>query len=266
MGFFQEFWQTFIDTPFREPFWFMVFFSVTFVITFTRHLFLSGVYHYVFFVLFRKIFNQRIINHHPQKEQQIKMEIWRSAITAFIFSGLFGIVLVLWQGGYTKLYTDWGLYPWWYHIFSLILAMVIHETYYYWLHRWMHRPKIYPLIHKWHHDSIDPNAVTAFSFHPIESVLQAIVLPGLILFLPMHMLLFFAFLFIMTISGTINHAGVEIYPKGIIGKWIIGATHHNMHHKQFQYNYGLYFTFWDRWMKTENPNFEKEFEEKTKPV
>ncbi|MGZ5247104.1 MAG: hypothetical protein ACXWV5_08645, partial [Flavitalea sp.] len=40
----------------------------------------------------------------------------------------------------------------------------------------------------------------------------------------------------------------------------IGATHHSLHHKQFKFNYGLYFTFWDKWKKTESPDFEKRFE------
>jgi len=64
-------------------------------------------------------------------------------------------------------------------------------------------------------------------------------------------------LLIMTISATINHAGVEIYPSGKYGKWfghwIIGATHHDQHHRKFNYNFGLYFTFWDKWMGTESP-------------
>jgi sterol desaturase/sphingolipid hydroxylase (fatty acid hydroxylase superfamily) len=59
----------------------------------------------------------------------------------------------------------------------------------------------------------------------------------------------------MTLSATVNHAGVEIYPSGKFGKWfkkwVIGATHHDAHHKKFNFNYGLYFTFWDRLMKTE---------------
>jgi sterol desaturase/sphingolipid hydroxylase (fatty acid hydroxylase superfamily) len=44
-----------------------------------------------------------------------------------------------------------------------------------------------------------------------------------------------------------------------MGKWIIGATHHSLHHKQFKYNYGLYFTFWDKLKKTESPLFDKLF-------
>jgi sterol desaturase/sphingolipid hydroxylase (fatty acid hydroxylase superfamily) len=64
----------------------------------------------------------------------------------------------------------------------------------------------------------------------------------------------------MTFSSVINHLDIEIYPKNSgksWGKWVIGATHHSLHHKQFKYNFGLYFTFWDRLKKTESPGFEK---------
>jgi Delta7-sterol 5-desaturase len=60
-----------------------------------------------------------------------------------------------------------------------------------------------------------------------------------------------------------------VYPKKfhkhILGRWLIGATHHSLHHKQFRYNYGLYFTFWDKWKRTESPLYEHLFEEKTDP-
>jgi len=44
---------------------------------------------------------------------------------------------------------------------------------------------------------------------------------------------------LMTFSSVINHLEIETYPpnfhKHFIGKWIIGATHHSLHHKQFRY-------------------------------
>ena len=67
----------------------------------------------------------------------------------------------------------------------------------------------------------------------------------------------------MTLSATINHAGIEIFPaswsKKPILRGLIGATHHDVHHKQARYNFGLYFTFWDKWMGTESPKFKECF-------
>jgi sterol desaturase/sphingolipid hydroxylase (fatty acid hydroxylase superfamily) len=66
----------------------------------------------------------------------------------------------------------------------------------------------------------------------------------------------------MTFSSVINHLDIEIYPKNsyaIWSKWVIGATHHSLHHKYFKYNFGLYFTFWDRIIRTESPGFKNIF-------
>lgn len=135
---------------------------------------------------------------------------------------------------------------------------------YYWLHRLMHHPKIYRYVHQVHHNSLITSPWTAFSFHPIEGLFEALILPAIILFLPLHPNIIIMQLSIMTLSATINHLDIEIYPKNRLGTWlgsrVIGATHHHLHHKQFKFNFGLYFTFWDRWAKTQSPLFKKTFE------
>ena len=131
----------------------------------------------------------------------------------------------------------------------------------------MHRPRIYKYIHQQHHDSIATSTWTSFSFDLLESLLQAIFLPIMIFILPLHYSVVIFLLFFMTLSATINHLDVEIYPKNFnkhpIGKWFIGATHHSLHHSEFITNYGLYFTFWDHWMNTESEAYDRRFEEVT---
>lgn len=240
---------------------------IFFVIVFLRYTILSGLYHQIFFGWFRTKFKQRILISKNYPARQIIKEVVWSAITSLIFS-LSGVcMLILWQKGYTRLYVNLNEYPLWYLLVSLALYMLIHETYYYWLHRWMHLPKIFRRIHKVHHDSIQTSSWTSFSFHPYESILQTLIIPLIVFIIPIHVLVLLILLIIMTISAIINHAGVEVYPEGFernfIGKWMIGAVHHDLHHKKFIYNFGLYFTFWDKWMKTESPEFEKRFQEKT---
>lgn len=135
------------------------------------------------------------------------------------------------------------------------------------LHRWMHRPKVYRLIHKVHHDSHITSPWTSFSFHPGEGVLQSIVIPIIVLFLPMHYWTIVFLLTFMTLTSAINHSNIEVYPKGFykhwLGRWFIGATHHSLHHTQYRSNFGLYFTFWDKWMKTESEKYASNFEKHT---
>jgi sterol desaturase/sphingolipid hydroxylase (fatty acid hydroxylase superfamily) len=33
------------------------------------------------------------------------------------------------------------------------------------------------------------------------------------------------------------------------------TTHHDLHHGQAGYNYAAWFTWWDRWMGTEHPQY-----------
>ena len=237
------------------------------LVVFLRYVFVSGLFVGLFYILFKDKFLSRKISKILRPNGQSWQEIKWSALTSFIFA-LSGVGIVwMWQSGYSTIYIDPHKYSVFYLPLSLFIALFIHETYYYWLHRWMHRPKVYRLVHKIHHDSIVTSPWTAFSFDPLESILQAFVVPFIILFLPMHFSMVMLMLVIMTVSATINHLDIEIYPKGFekhwLGKWLIGATHHSQHHAKFLVNYGLYFTFWDKWMQTESPDFEELFREKT---
>jgi Delta7-sterol 5-desaturase len=252
---------------FSDPLWFGAATLAVFAVVIGRYLLIAGLFHGVFYVWFPKLWQQRKINAKAYKPDQFKKEVKWSMITALLFAFAGSITLVLWQKGFTKVYLDAHDYPLWWLPVSLVIAMLLHETYYYWLHRWMHHPRIFRIVHKVHHDSNITSPWTAFSFHPLEGLLQALFLPLLLLVLPMHLYVILIQLTIMTFSSVINHLDIEVYPKNfhknIFGKWLIGATHHSLHHKQFKYNYGLYFTFWDKWKQTESPLYEKLFEEKT---
>lgn len=252
---------------FSNPLWFSVAVLVMFAVIIGRYLLIAGLFYGIFYLWFPQKWQQRKINQRPYKQAQFKKEIKWSMVTALLFAVAGAFTLVLWQKGFTKVYLAVGDFSLWWLPLSFSIAMLLHETYYYWLHRWMHHPKIFKVVHKIHHDSNITSPWTAFSFHPLEGLLQALFLPLLLFVLPMHLYVILLQLTIMTFSSVINHLDIEIYPKGfykhIVGKWLIGATHHSLHHKQFKYNYGLYFTFWDKWKRTESPLYETLFEEKT---
>jgi lathosterol oxidase len=254
---------------FSQPLPFLLATLLLFAVVIGRYLLIAGLFHVVFYSWQPERWRQRKINTRPHKPGQYRKEVTWSTITAALFALAGSAMLVLWQKGLTKVYLNATDYPLWWLPLSLLIAMLLHETYYYWLHRWMHRPKVFRLLHKVHHDSNITSPWTAFSFHPLEGLLQAIFLPALLLLLPMHLYVILTQLTIMTFSSVINHLDIEVYPKGFarhfLGRWLIGATHHSLHHKQFRYNYGLYFTFWDKWKGTESPLYQELFEEKTLP-
>lgn len=248
----------------------VIFFYTTlamFAVVVGRYILIAALFQLWFYTIRKVSWKARRLGNKQIGKSQLYKEVKWSVITSFIFSVTGAITAVLWQKGYTKLYIDVHKYSLWYLPISFLLSMLIHETYYYWLHRWMHKPKIFKILHKVHHDSNTTSAWTAFSFHPLEGLLQAVILPIIIIILPINIYVLLLQLTIMTFSSVINHLEIETYPANFhrhpIGKWLIGATHHSLHHKQFKYNFGLYFTFWDKWVKTESPRFNKLFEEKT---
>jgi sterol desaturase/sphingolipid hydroxylase (fatty acid hydroxylase superfamily) len=238
-----------------------------FLIVVGRYFLIAGIFHVWFYSLRKDKWKSRNLGKKNFGKSQFYTEVKWSLLTSLIFAFAGTVTAILWQKGYTALYTNVHDYPLWYLPVSLVISMLIHETYYYWLHRWMHKPAVFKILHKVHHDSNTTSAWTAFSFHPLEGLLQAIILPLTILLLPMHVYVLLLQLTIMTFSSVVNHLEIETYPanfnKHFLGKWLIGATHHSLHHKQFKYNYGLYFTFWDKWKKTESPIFHSLFKEKT---
>lgn len=247
-------------------FWLTAF--LLFSAIFGRYVLFSLLFWWLFKISMKDQFAHRAVLTRPRKPGQDRREIGWSVLTSLIFTVL-GLGMLLAYGvGYTKIYVDWRAYPLWWYPVSIGLVLFIHETYYYWLHRWMHQPGVYRRVHKTHHDSITTSPWTSFSFHPLESTLQAIVIPALAFVLPLHISAVGLLLLIMTVSSAVNHLNTEIYPRDFnrhwLGRWLIGATHHGLHHSQFRFNYGLYFTFWDKWMKTESPDFHRLFGEKTR--
>ena len=244
---------------------FFILTGIMFLIVVFRYSMVAGIFYLVFYIIDPKATQSRKIFNSGTSKDQFKKEIFWSTFTSLLFALAGAGMVVLWQLGYTAIYEDIDQFGWWWAPVSFLIAALIHETYYYWLHRWMHIPKIYRLIHKTHHDSHITSPWTSFSFHPGEGLLQSLVIPVIVLFLPMHYWTIVSLLTFMTITSAINHSNVEIYPKGFhkhwLGKWMIGATHHSLHHTQYRYNFGLYFTFWDKLMRTESekyaPNFEK---------
>lgn len=182
---------------------------------------------------------------------QIRKEIGWSLASAAIYGIPAGIVAWGWQAqGWTRIYTDWSDYPLWYAPVSLFLYLLAHDSWFYWTHRWMHAPRPFRLAHAVHHASRPPTAWAAMSFHPIEALTGAMVIPALAFLIPVHIAVLGLVLGIMTLMGVTNHMGWEMFPRALVrsrlGGWLITASHHQRHHEDYRCNYGLYFRFWDR--------------------
>ena len=184
-------------------------------------------------------------------ELQVRREIGWSLASAAIYGIPAGVVAWGWQErGWTRIYHHAGDFPLWYLPVSLALYLVAHDTWFYWTHRLLHRPRWFRLAHAVHHASRPPTAWAAMSFHPLEAVSGAVVIPALVFAVPIHPAMLGAVLAIMTVMGVTNHMGWELFPRGLVnspaGRWLITASHHQRHHDAYRCNYGLYFRIWDR--------------------
>lgn len=65
-------------------------------------------------------------------------------------------------------------------------------------------------------------------------------------------------------SNVYGHSGYEILPqrfrKSFLFEIFNSSVYHNLHHSKFKGNYGLYFRIWDRLLKTEHPEYVKEYD------
>jgi sterol desaturase/sphingolipid hydroxylase (fatty acid hydroxylase superfamily) len=182
---------------------------------------------------------------------QIGREIRWSLLSAGLYGAPAGIVAWGWDNhGWTRVYADMSAMPVWYLPVSVLLYLLLHDSWFYWTHRLMHRPWWFRLAHAVHHESRPPTAWAAMAFHPWEALTGAVVIPARVFLVPIHVAALGLVLTIMTVMGVTNHMGWEIFPRfmvnGPLGSWLITATHHQKHHEAYRGNYGLYFRIWDR--------------------
>lgn len=203
------------------------------------------------------------IQHKPIYSKQYYREMTLSIVTLGIYACAGYLLYALYRNGLTLLYFDVSVYGYTYFVFSMVLMICLHDTYFYWTHRLLHTRFFYHKIHITHHLSSSPTPWTAISFHPAEAVIQATIIPLMVMILPVHPVALMLFLFYSVIINMLGHSGFQLLPYHNRAQkwnwWNNSSTQHNAHHQYGRDNYGLYFTLWDIWMKTSG-------KEKTKKV
>lgn len=231
----------------------------------SRYLMFAGSF-YLFFYVWKnkKYWYAKIQQRYPEKKHVI-----REIINSFITIMIFGVVIMLmkWasKNGLTLVYEPINKHGYAYYFFSIILMIFMHDTYFYWTHRLMHWKPLFKWVHKTHHLSTNPTPFAAYAFHPVEALVEIGIIPLIVFTIPYHSSAVTIFSLYALLLNVMGHLGYELFPKGFashkIFRWHNTSTHHNMHHRLVKCNYGLYFNFWDRVMKTNHPNYEKSFED-----
>lgn len=235
------------------------------LLNFLRYFLITGPVFLIFYVLFKNKWKYKRIQLKFPKTKDYIRELVYSIITIFIFVAIAMIVFASPLKKYNQVYQDVSQHGWIWWFVSMLLMILLHDAYFYWTHRMMHHPKLFKVFHLIHHKSTNPSPWAAYSFHPLEGIVEAGIIFPLVYLIPFHPSALMIFLLFMMIYNVYGHLGYEILPKKFnthpIGRWMNTSVTHNMHHKYFNGNYGLYFLFWDRIMGTIHPDYDDAYEE-----
>ncbi|MDX1958820.1 MAG: sterol desaturase family protein [Leptospiraceae bacterium] len=240
-----------------------VFFANYFLLS-IRYILFAGIAYYIFWIWKKdKIQRFRIQEKFPEKKK-ILFEIKYSFLTFVIFSFVGVGIFTAKKLGYTKIYNNFSDYGFAYFVFSLVFLILFHDAYFYFTHRLMHHKLLFNSFHKVHHNSTNPSPWASFSFHPLEAIVEAGILPISVMILPLHPITIISFIMFMTIMNIIGHLGYEFWSdsfvKSKLTNWNNTSTHHNMHHQKYNCNYGLYFNWWDKLFGTNHEEYPREYE------
>ena len=83
--------------------------------------------------------------------------------------------------------------PWWQAALEFVAIVIAHDAWFYWMHRGLHTRAMFRRAHLTHHKSRTPTPWAAYSFAPIEGVLEGMFLPLFLLFVPMHAIVLLAY-------------------------------------------------------------------------
>ncbi|MBD2178645.1 sterol desaturase family protein [Pseudanabaena sp. FACHB-1998] len=238
-----------------------------FAIILARYFLVTGGMYLLFYAPLGKSVEQQNQTN-KQFGESIKRDIQLSILSAVVFAIASALIICLYRANLTRIYLNPNDYGLWYLGLSYGTVLILQDAYFYFTHRLFHHPSLFRWFHQGHHRSRHPTPWTSFAFDPLEAIVSALFLVGIVLIVPLHFITLIAILTTMTIWAVLNHLGLDYlslsFPHHWLGKWFIGPAHHSIHHLKYNLHYGLYFTFWDKLFNTQDPNYEKDLMGKLK--
>ena len=218
--------------------------------------------------LLRRRLAHRVIAGWPTA-RDLRRELAYSLSTLAVFAALGMAVVGGVLSGQMEIYRDPATHGWAWLLASLPLMILWHDFYFYVTHRTLHTRWLLRHVHGVHHRSHNPSPWAAYAFHPVEALVNGLVTPLALLVVPLHWSVLMLFALHQIVRNTHGHAAIETMPAGFARHWLGGrfttTTHHHLHHETARGNYGLWFTWWDRWCGTERADYLARFEQATPP-
>ena len=138
-----------------------------------RYFLIAGIAFLIFYIFFPNQFFKAKIQANIAPNAAFFREIKYSLLSGFITAFIIALILKSDLKNSSLIYDQINEYPIYWIFVSYFLAILFHDTWFYWTHRLMHHPKLYKYVHKVHHQSTDPSPFAAFSFHPLEALVEA---------------------------------------------------------------------------------------------
>ena len=206
----------------------------------------------VSYIIIFKLFPNQLLTEDDKKieDGQVAKEISVALTGIPVVATLTSVMYYLHWLGYGKLYTDYNEYGTLFFIGSIIFFLLFTDCLIFWIHYVLHWKFLYTHFHATHHLFKYPSPFSAIAFDPFDGFFQSFpyhLYTFLFPFWNWGYLMMFVFVQVWTVSihDRVSFCGVD--------GWINGSAHHKGHHFFFKYNYGQYFTFWDRIMGTHKP-------------
>ncbi len=241
----------------NHSFWFYWFVFLSVILA--RYFLIAGGAYLLFYSVLKMPLSNRSLRLKQPLGCSIQKDIELSVLSAVVFA-LSAALIVKYGLEVTLIYTDLHKYGFWYLGVSFVAVLILQDTYFYFIHRMFHHPLIFRWMHHGHHSSGEPTPWSSFAFDLPEAILQALFFVGVIFIVPIHFITLVVVLMTMTVWAVLTHLGFEVFPRSStphwLGRWFIGSMHHSIHHCKYMVHYGLYFTFWDKLLGTEDPNYE----------
>lgn len=235
-----------------------------FAFDFGRYLVAAGVTSAIVWGLRRSSLAARKIQAREASAVDRRREVLQSLQTVGVY--LVASLFIIWGVDSGVLHRFQGSYGVLGDMALLAAIIVAHDAYFYWVHRAMHHPKLFKTFHRAHHRSVTPTPWAAYSFAIPEAFVMILFVPIWLFFVATPAWVMLLWINFQIIRNAMGHAGFELHPRWWLTtpltRWINTTTHHDLHHSGgFNRNYGLYFTWWDKWMGTEHPHYAERFAE-----
>ena len=208
------------------------------------------------------LFDKRYELHPHFLPHQKKREIAHASCSIPFMAILTVPVFMLEIRGYSKLYLDveissvnvsvkennvftYFTQDWTFKLINIVAFLMFTDCLIYWIHRGLHHRLVYKHMHKAHHTWKVPTPYASHAFHPVDGFLQSLPYHIYPFLFPLHKisyLILFVFVSIWTVS---IHDGDYRVPV-LFEPFVNGSAHHTDHHLLYKYNYGQFFTLWDR--------------------